>query len=164
MDFTELRLWRASRPTGPHPTRGRQLCALELFSGCSIVTQAFADRRWRVRSIDNSVFSNATTIADIMRLNYDEHVGMVPDFIWASPPCFTYSHLAGKFFILCSMHLNGTKASGSSLCSLSFALQVENIGIQRTGSGKLHQKPTSTTGSCCECWPLCAGQKQKTLT
>lgn len=104
MDFNELLFWRASRPTRP-PVRGRQLCALELFSGCSIVTQAFADRRWRVKSIDNSMLSNATTIADIMQLNFDEDVGMVPDFIWASPPCFTYSLLAGK--CPCLMHLLG---------------------------------------------------------
>jgi hypothetical protein len=95
MDLTELKLWRASRPT--RPPVGRQLCALELFSGEGIVTQAFADRRWRVRSIDNSMSSNATTIADVMQLNFDKDVGMMPDFIWASPPCFTYSLLAGKF-------------------------------------------------------------------
>ena len=96
MDFRELLACRASRPIRPNPVRGRQLCALELFSGCGIVTQAFADLRWRVKSIDNALSSYATTIADIMHLNFDEHVGMVPDFIWASPPCFTYSLMAGK--------------------------------------------------------------------
>jgi site-specific DNA-cytosine methylase len=98
MDYIELKLWRANRPT--HPPVGRQLCALELFSGQGSVTQAFADHRWRVKSIDNSMSSNATTIADIMQLDFDKDVGMVPDFIWASPPCFTYSHLAGKFSML----------------------------------------------------------------
>jgi hypothetical protein len=95
MDFMELLFWRASRPTRP-PVRGRQLCALELFSGESMVTEAFADRRWRVKRIDISNWSNATSIADIMQLDFDEDVGMGPDFIWASPPCFTYPLPAGK--------------------------------------------------------------------
>jgi hypothetical protein len=28
----------------------RQLCSLELFSGCGIITQSFADLKWRMRS------------------------------------------------------------------------------------------------------------------
>ncbi|CAB9507585.1 expressed unknown protein [Seminavis robusta] len=95
MDFLALLEHRASRPIRPHPVRGRMLCALELFSGEGIVTQAFADRRWRVKSIDNSYKSYATNMVDIMDLDFDKHLGMVPDFIWASPPCTTYSLMAG---------------------------------------------------------------------
>lgn len=96
LDFNELVKWRANRPMKPHPVRGRQLCALELFSGCGIVTQEFATRNWMVKSIDNSIRSHATNLVDIMALKYDEHLGMVPDFIWASPECITYSLLAGE--------------------------------------------------------------------
>ena len=96
MDFNELMLCDANRPTRTHPVRGRQLCALELFSGCGMVTQEFANRRWRVRSIDNSPTSYATDKVDIMKIKYQD-IGMVPDFIWASPPCFTYSNMAGRF-------------------------------------------------------------------
>jgi hypothetical protein len=96
-DWEELLDNRASRPLHPHPATGRSMCFLELFSGCGIVTQKFADRDWRVKSIDNAVHSSAIHLVDIMNLNYDEHLGMLPDCIWASPPCFTYSNLTGKY-------------------------------------------------------------------
>jgi len=94
MDFDELFHCWASRPVRPNPVRGRQMCFLELFSGCGSVSQEFAQRLWRVRSIDNDPKSNATDKVDVMKLQYCD-IGMVPDSIWASPPCFTYSHLAG---------------------------------------------------------------------
>lgn len=68
LDFQELLECRASRPTRTHPIRGRQLFSLELFSGCGVVTQHFAERKWRVRSIDNSPTSYATDTVDIMGL------------------------------------------------------------------------------------------------
>eukprot|EP00977_Amphora_coffeiformis_P011157 scaffold2667_cov237-Amphora_coffeaeformis.AAC.6 len=94
MDFEELMACWAGRSTRTNPIRGRQLCFLELFSGCGAVTQEFAERKWRVRSIDNDDRSFATDRVDIMKLQYLD-MGMVPDVIWASPPCFTYSNLAG---------------------------------------------------------------------
>ena len=119
MEYHELFRWRANRPidnffvsgSGGRRRRCRQLCALELFGGLGIVTQAFQDRRFRVQSIDiidssssfdhqsssSSACSNATINADIMQLDYDQHIMMVPDFIWASPPCETYSTLAGAY-------------------------------------------------------------------
>lgn len=96
MDFNELMMHDANRPTRTHPVRGRQLCALELFSGCGMLTQEFANRKWRVRSFDNSPTSYATDKSDIMKMRFED-LGKVPDFMWASPPCFTYSPLAGKF-------------------------------------------------------------------
>lgn len=114
MDWYELQQCKASRPTTPNPLRGRQLVALELFSGCGIVTQEFAERKWLVRSVDNSETSHATDKVDIMDIAipeavalqlpgdiatdkdlYDFFGGCIPDFIWASLPCFTYSMLAG---------------------------------------------------------------------
>jgi hypothetical protein len=95
MTFEELFMWRASRPIRTNPVRGRQLKSLELFCGCGAVTQEFAERKWQVRSIDNSPSANATDRGvDIMNMSFAD-IGMVPDFIWASPPCFTYSNLAG---------------------------------------------------------------------
>ena len=96
MDFNELMMYDANRPTRTHPLRGRQLCALELFSGCGMLTQEFANRKWRVRSFDLSPTSYATDKLDVMKMRYED-LGMVPDFIWASPPCFTYSLMAGRF-------------------------------------------------------------------
>ena len=117
MDWYELRRCWAGKSTtpAPNPLCGRQLVALELFSGCGIVTQEFAERKWLVRSIDNSQESHATDKISIMDIaTPSEEVtsplpgenatdkdffnffdGFIPDFIWASPPCFTYSTLAG---------------------------------------------------------------------
>ena len=86
---------RADRPLRPHPVRGRPLYCLELFSGCGIVSQEFAERGWITRSVDLNELSNATDKADVMSLELSD-LGFVPDFIWASPPCFTYSRLSGK--------------------------------------------------------------------
>ena len=94
LDFFELMASWAGRSIRTNPARGRQLCFLELFSGCGAVTQEFAERKWRVRSIDNDERSCSTDKVDIMKLEYLD-IGMVPDVIWASPPCFTYSLLAG---------------------------------------------------------------------
>ena len=86
--FRELLACHASRLIQPDLVGGQQLCALEV--------QQMWYLWWRVESINNTLSSFATTIADIMHLNFDEHVGMVPEFIWASPPCFMYSLMADK--------------------------------------------------------------------
>jgi site-specific DNA-cytosine methylase len=96
MDWEELPRCRADRPVRTHPVRGRPLQCLELFSGCGVVTQEFADRKWTVRSVDTDRSSNATDKVSVMDLDVEfRSIGFVPDFIWASPPCFTYSNMAG---------------------------------------------------------------------
>jgi hypothetical protein len=87
-----LLLVRASRLDPP--LWGRQFCSLELFSGRGIISQRFADRRWRVRSVDKSPRSFATDKVDFHQLQWS-NIRAVPDFIWASPPSFTYSLSAG---------------------------------------------------------------------
>jgi hypothetical protein len=111
MTWSELLHSRASRPTRINPVRGRQLAMLELFSGCGMVSQEFAELKWRVRSVDSSWDSYATDKVSIMDINvpgmdeacprsgkkddiYELLDHFVPDFTWASPPCFTYSVLA----------------------------------------------------------------------
>jgi hypothetical protein len=64
------------------------------FAGQGIVTQEFYERKWKVASLDLSKDSNATIQKDILTLE-PEALPFVPDFIWASPPCQTYSRLAG---------------------------------------------------------------------
>ena len=105
MTFAELFQWRASRPTRSTPARGRPLCALELLHRCDgdgssspslsgVITQEFADRKWkvprRIADIPDKTNGTTTTIdlgVDLMDACYKD-IGMVPDFIWASPPRF----------------------------------------------------------------------------
>ena len=65
-----------------------------LSVGRGVVTQELCDRRWKVASIDNSDWSNATIKKDILTMETSK-MEFVPDFIWASPPCHTYSNLTG---------------------------------------------------------------------
>lgn len=95
LDWYQLLQARADRPNRSHPCRGRQLNCLEIFSGCGLVSQEFVDHRWRARSVDTDLSSHASDKVSIMDFSF-ETVGFVPDFIWASPPCFTYSLMAGR--------------------------------------------------------------------
>ena len=67
---------------------------MELFCGCAIVSKEFWKLNWRVASVDIDGKSNATDLVDIMKMQFS-NIDFVPDFIWCSPPCFTYSKLAG---------------------------------------------------------------------
>ena len=73
---------------------GRKLYAVEVFCGCAIVSNEFVHRKWRVRALDNDPNSRATHQVDFMNFTWASIMN-VPDFIWLSPPCFTYSKLAG---------------------------------------------------------------------
>lgn len=61
---------------------------LELFSGTGRMAQAFADRGWKVATVD---FEYPATInKDVRDLTVSdvlEALGGPPDVIWASPPC-----------------------------------------------------------------------------
>jgi len=82
------------RPTQQY--QRRQLHMLEFFAGEATVSEAFNRHSFRTRSIDNDPNSRATDRVDFMNLKW-ENVGTLPDVIWISTPCFTYSYLgAGK--------------------------------------------------------------------
>ena len=67
-----------------------------VLTGNAIVTQEFAKLEdWRVCAVDNDPNSNSTLTKDILKLDPSADLPFVPDFIWASPPCQTYSKLAG---------------------------------------------------------------------
>jgi hypothetical protein len=66
------------------------------------MAEYFSRKLFDVMSIDCDPKSNATHVMNILNLTRNdvrvtEHLGGMPDFIWASPPCLTYSVLsAGK--------------------------------------------------------------------
>jgi len=59
-----------------------------------VVSEQFRNCRWKVASIDNNANSNATIIMDILQVKLRE-LPFVPDFIWASPDCVTYTRMNG---------------------------------------------------------------------
>mmetsp|Transcript_22366 Transcript_22366/g.36096 ORF Transcript_22366/g.36096 Transcript_22366/m.36096 type:complete len:249 (-) Transcript_22366:355-1101(-) len=75
----------AKLPTIKKAIGGRRLFALELSAGVGIVTQEFARWGWEV----------LTDHVDIMNIQFKD-IGGVPDFIFASPRCFTNSVMAGE--------------------------------------------------------------------
>jgi len=80
-------LW--PRPQLP-PILMRRFGVLELFAGNCEVSNAFYHQEWDTASHDIDPNSSATIKGDILSLD-PETLPFVPDFIWASPPCETYS-------------------------------------------------------------------------
>ena len=73
---------------------------LELFAGSRSVGKAAEELGMRVFSTDITQFGGIDYVTDILELDARE-VTMVPDVIWASPPCTSYSIAA------VSHHRNG---------------------------------------------------------
>jgi len=63
---------------------------IELFSGRKIVSSVFQKRGWHMVSVDNDPKLNPSICCDIVDLVPSMLPGM-PAFIWASPPCTTFS-------------------------------------------------------------------------
>jgi site-specific DNA-cytosine methylase len=67
---------------------------LDLFSGTGSSTEAFTERGHDVFTIEMNPVFPATMTADLMTVTPRDVVEMCggwPDFIWASPPCTSYS-------------------------------------------------------------------------
>lgn len=70
------------------------MIVLDLFSGTGSSTQAFADRGHKVVRVELDPQHEAELHADVFDVNpwkIIELCGGNPDFIWASPPCTTFS-------------------------------------------------------------------------
>ena len=68
---------------------------IELFSGTGSVGKVARKMGWNVISVDADPSHGAMYTANILKLDYKSMP--VPDFVWASPPCTTYS-LAATWF------------------------------------------------------------------
>jgi hypothetical protein len=75
---------------------GRKLKILELFKGTGSVGKAARRRGMDVRSLDFLEKYKPDILADMLTWDYKKWAGegWVPDLIWASPPCNTFSPLA----------------------------------------------------------------------
>ena len=93
LEYDELLRFRYPPPVLA-PCRGRAMQCLELFCGRGVVSQEFRQRLWKVISVDIDEDSNATIKSDILTIGPSD-LEFVPDFIWASLPCHTYSNMAG---------------------------------------------------------------------
>lgn len=67
---------------------------LELFSGNGDISKAFKSKGWDVYKVDWSEKVEADLHADVLTLSAEDLIklcGGVPDVVWASPDCTTYS-------------------------------------------------------------------------
>ena len=97
LDWEELLRWHVRTPDPDLSNiRGRAMQALELFCGSGVVSQEFRQRYWKVISLDIDEHSNATLVQDILKMK-PRDLAFVPDSIWASLPCHTYSCAAGSY-------------------------------------------------------------------
>jgi hypothetical protein len=74
-----------------HPVMSRQrhFCSLELFSGFGVVSQQFALKGWQTMWFDT------TAGGDFMDFRF-HHMQSIPDFIYVSMRCLSYSHDFGR--------------------------------------------------------------------
>lgn len=61
---------------------------LDLCCGLKGVSQVFSDNGWDVLTLDNDASFNPDIITDIRQWSY---TGVIPDFVWASPPCTEFA-------------------------------------------------------------------------
>jgi site-specific DNA-cytosine methylase len=66
---------------------------LELFSGTKSISKAFIARGHETFTIDNDQSTNPDMCIDVLNLKAEDIIEKfgVPDIIWASPPCTTFS-------------------------------------------------------------------------
>ena len=71
------------------------MIVLDLFSGSKSVRRALNEEQFEVISLDNVEKYKPDIVIDILKWKYKE-VSFVPDFIWASPPCNTFTYVNPK--------------------------------------------------------------------
>lgn len=69
------------------------MLVLELFSGTGSVGKNAKKRGYKVISVDSDIDSKADIKVDILDWDY-KSLNLKPDFIWASPPCGSFSNMA----------------------------------------------------------------------
>jgi hypothetical protein len=82
--------------------RNKKLKVVELFAGSRCIGRAAEDLGMEVFSVDWQPFENIDYIGDVEEMKLS-NVPFIPDVVWASPDCTTYTIAA------ISKHRNGTE-------------------------------------------------------
>ena len=91
---------------------------LELFAGSRSVGKVAEEMGFEVFSVDHSAFKGIDLVKDIEYL-ISEDIPFIPDVIWASPPCTTYSIAAVSHH-----RLNGNTISDFAIKSDKLVLKT----------------------------------------
>jgi hypothetical protein len=78
----------------------KKLNLLELFKGTGSVGKVFKDD-FNIISLDNDKTAEPDILVNILNWDYKkfyEDTKFIPDFIWASPPCNTYSYCVVRLY------------------------------------------------------------------
>lgn len=105
------------------------LVMLELFSGTGSVSSAFARAGWDTYTVDWDPSVRADLCADVSELgggDVTDLCGRVPDVVWASPDCTTYS-LAGI------SHHRRKDSTGRLLPVSDYAKKCDEVGLRLVG-------------------------------
>ena len=96
---------------------------LELFAGSRSIGNEATKQGFNVFSVDWTNYEKIDLIIDIGKLK-KEDVPFIPDVVWASPDCTTYSIAA------CSTHRTNTKQFGTVSITLKrIQKQEQNLQI-----------------------------------
>jgi len=87
---------------------------LELFAGDRSIGKVANKLGMKVFSVDWTNYDNIDLVIDIGKMNKN-HIPFIPDIVWASPDCTTYSIAA------CSTHRTNTKEPKSE-----YAIECDN--------------------------------------
>jgi site-specific DNA-cytosine methylase len=97
---------------------------LELFCGTKSISKAFAGAGWKTYTVDWNAEFKPTLCADIGTLTAQDLIelcGGIPDVVWMSPDCTSYSVAAiGK-------HRKKNEITGELLPTSEYAKQCDNI-------------------------------------
>jgi len=120
---------------------------VDLFSGTGSATQAFVERGHDVVTVELDKKFGADVISDVRDVTTDlliDLLGGDPDFVWASPPCTSYS--VGSF----RHHWKATapcRPCGGSLLRVSGEQwDHEEGGCDTPRPGPMTYQPKSDTG------------------
>ena len=118
-----VRCLPCEKPSTPDVQPKKTKRVLELFRGTGSVGKVFKKEGWEVVSVDISADNGKPThLADILLWDYKQYAVGEFDFIWASPPCNTFSNLK-------CCHIGKTMKSGEVMSWETITRDELTIGV-----------------------------------